>query len=121
MLSETVIELEMVISNFKDLIQSLTNAMTFSHSGHISVDLMSPKILINSLEELQKTDKYNVPTFEINLSNYALIMKISETVVYLKGSKLVTLLRVPIAENDKFTAFKFIPVPENVGIINKSR
>ena len=76
---------------------------------------MPSKVVINSLNNIQKVDPFVTPTFEINKKNYPLIMKISEALVYLNNTRLISIISVPIEEHETFSATKFIPLPQHVG------
>ena len=82
---------------------------------------MPPNVLIESLTEIQKIDSFTIPTFQITEKNYPLIMKISEPTVYINNTRLVTILRVPIAEHELFSATKFTALPQHVNRQNFRR
>lgn len=114
LMTEAILELEIVMDEYKDKIETFSEGILHARSGHLSPSLMPPSILIESLTEIQKLDTYTQPTFNISTANYPLIMKISEVVVYLNNTRLVVLLKVPIAKKDVFLATKFTPLPQHV-------
>ena len=115
LMQNVILEIEITLNDYKSMIETLTTGLVFSHSGHISPTLLPPQVLIKSLKELQKTDYYNMPTFDISEDNFPLIIKISETSVYLDGSKIVTIMKVPIADHEIYSVVKFLAVPQKVG------
>ena len=65
-IQNAMLEIEMALADYKSMIESLITGITFSHSGHVPPNFMPPNVLVTSLQELQKADKYNTPTFEIS-------------------------------------------------------
>lgn len=114
LMTEAILELEIVLDDYKEKIETFSGGILHARSGHLSSSLMPPNILMESLNEIQKIDAYTQPTFNISLANYPLIMKISEAVVYLNNTRLIVILKVPIANNDIFLATKFTPLPQHV-------
>ena len=110
----SILEIEIALADYQSMIESLTTGITFSHSGNVLASLLPPRVLIQSLKELQKDDMYNMPTFEISVDNYRLIIKISETFVYLDDSKIITVLKTPIADHEIYSVVRFLPVPQKV-------
>ena len=115
LVTEALFEIEIAIDDYREYIKACIDGISYAHTGHLSPLIMPPDVVINSLQNIQNLDLYVKPTFAINKKNYPLIMKIGETVVYLNNTRLVAVLKVPIAEHEIFAATKFIPLPQNVG------
>lgn len=114
-LIEVILELEIAIDDYRDSLKTYVEGIFHSQVGYLSPLLMPPEKLISSLKELQKIEKFITPTFDINLINYPLILKISDATVYLKNqTRLVTILKVPTAEHDIYRATKFYALDQHV-------
>ena len=105
-ISEALVELQITIDDYKDFIRAYSDGILHAQEGHLSSTLMPPKIVIDSLMNIQKMDKFWTPNFDLSLQNYPLIMKISEVAAYINNTRLVSILRVPIADNIPFIVRK---------------
>lgn len=115
LLTEAIVELEITIDDYRNLLKSYIDGILHAWNGHLLTTLMPVEVLINSLNEIQKSQPFIVPTFEITKPNYPLITKVIEIIVYLNNTRLVSILRVLIAANELFSAVKYTSLPQHVG------
>lgn len=102
LMTEAILEIEIALDDYKEIIKNFLDGILHARTGHLSSSLMPPRTLVEYLKEIQNLDAFTQPTFTISTANYPLIMKISEAVVYINGTRLVVLLKVPIAKTKFF-------------------
>lgn len=79
--------------------------------------LISQTVLINSLKRIDEANKFGDQLIPINVAHYITYIKITEITVYVNGSSLICVLRVPIPETQAYGIFKIQTIPLWIGVI----
>lgn len=92
-------------------INDILNAITFARLKIIHTSIITPRDLINSLNDIsQVLTKDNLPITP-TFSNIAKYLEIIELHAFQKDSKIIFVLKIPLVESETYTLFEIFPLP----------
>lgn len=112
---EIIQEFTLAIDEYDHTLRDIINALYASKSGVISPSLMSPDVLMDSLRELHDKDPFVNLLIPIDIAHYITYIKVSDIVVYVNGTRLNTILRIPIPESDDYNIMRVQTIPVKIG------
>lgn len=103
--------IEISLMHYERVLHDLTIAVSNAQRGIITPILMSPDHLQKALKHLQNEFHTHNIYLDNTLENYYAFLQLAEITLYINGTRIVSILKLPIVEEMSYTLYSFLSLP----------